>query len=223
MLTVHHLNQSRSHRVIWALEELGLPYEIVHYQREKNMLAPEALKKVHPLGKSPVIEDNGLILAESGAILEYLQETYDSASRLKPLDPAHKVQYRFWLHYAEGSLMPLLLMKLVFNSLGKPPVPFGIRTLGKALGQGVQKAYLNRQLETHARFIESHLAKNSWFAGDTLSMADIQMSFPIFALLARSGIANLPHIQAWKTKVENSPGWQKTLQQGGPLSIPGED
>ena len=126
MLTVHHLNQSRSHRVIWALEELALPYEIVHYQREKNMLAPEALKKVHPLGKSPVIEDNGLILAESGAILEYLQETYDAESRLKPLDPAHKVQYRFWLHYAEGSLMPLLLMKLVFSSLGKPPVPFGI-------------------------------------------------------------------------------------------------
>ena len=119
--------------------------------------------------------------------------------------------------------MPLLLMKLVFSSLGKPPVPFGIRTLGKALGQGVQKAYLNRQLETHARFIESHLAKNSWFAGDSLSMADIQMSFPIFALLARGGIANLPHILAWKTKVENTPGWQRTLEQGGPLSIPGED
>ena len=98
------------------------------------MLAPEALKKVHPLGKSPIIEDNGLILAESGAILEYLQETYDAESRLKPLDLAHKVQYRFWLHYAEGSLMPLLLMKLVFNSLGKPPVPPGIRLLGKALG-----------------------------------------------------------------------------------------
>ncbi|HIB8959063.1 TPA: glutathione S-transferase family protein [Enterobacter ludwigii] len=221
MLTVHHLNQSRSHRVIWALEELSLPYEIVRYQREKSMLAPESLKKVHPLGKSPVIEDNGLILAESGAILEYLQETYDPESQLKPLDPAHKVQYRFWLHYAEGSLMPLLLMKLVFSSLGKPPVPFGIRTLGKALGQGVQKAYLNRQLETHARFIESHLAHNSWFAGDTLSMADIQMSFPIFALLARGGIDNLPHTQAWKKKVESSPGWQKTLEQGGPLSIPG--
>lgn len=222
MLTVHHLNQSRSHRVIWALEELSLPYEIVRYQREKNMLAPESLKRVHPLGKSPVVEDNGLILAESGAILEYLQETYDPESALKPLDPAHKVQYRFWLHYAEGSLMPLLLMKLVFNSLGKPPVPFGMRTLGKALGQGVQKAYINRQLETHARFIESHLAQNSWFAGETLSMADIQMSFPIFALLARGSIDNLPHTEAWKTKVEKRPGWQRTLEQGGPLSIPGE-
>ncbi|CZY17563.1 glutathione S-transferase [Enterobacter cloacae] len=222
MLTVHHLNQSRSHRVIWALEELSLPYEIVHYQREKTMLAPESLKRVHPLGKSPVIEDNGLILAESGAILEYLQETYDAESQLKPLDPAHKVQYRFWLHYAEGSLMPLLLMKLVFSSLGKPPVPFGIRTLGKALGQGVQKAYLNPQLETHARFIESHLAENSWFAGETLSMADIQMSFPIFALLARGGVEDLPRTHAWKKKVENRPAWQRTLEQGGPLTIPGE-
>ena len=223
MLTVHHLNQSRSHRVLWALEELGLTYEIVRYQSEKSMLAPDSLQKVHPLGKSPLLEDNGLVLAESGAILEYLQETYDSVSRFKPLDPTHKVQYRFWLHYAEGSLMPLLLMKRVFNSLGKPSVPFGLRTLGKALGQGVQKAYLNRQLETHARFINDHLAENSWFAGDSISMADIQMSFPIFALLARGGIANLPHIQAWKTKVENTPGWQRTLEQGGPLSIPGED
>ncbi|EFC55197.1 glutathione S-transferase family protein [Enterobacter cancerogenus] len=222
MLKVHHLNQSRSHRVIWALEELSLPYEIVHYQREKTMLAPESLKKVHPLGKSPVLEDDGLILAESGAILEYLQETYDADSRLKPQDAADKVQYRFWLHYAEGSLMPLLLMKLVFNSLGKPPVPFGLRTLGKALGQGVQKAYLNRQLETHARFIESHLAQHGWFAGETLSMADIQMSFPIFALLSRGGIDNLPHTRAWKAKVENLPAWQRTLEKGGPLTLPGD-
>ncbi|MHA0962464.1 glutathione S-transferase family protein [Enterobacter cancerogenus] len=222
MRKVHHLNQSRSHRVIWALEELSLPYEIVHYQREKTMLAPESLKKVHPLGKSPVLEDNGLILAESGAILEYLQETYDADSRLKPQDAADKVQYRFWLHYAEGSLMPLLLMKLVFNSLGKPPVPFGLRTLGKALGQGVQKAYLNRQLETHARFIESHLAQHGWFAGETLSMADIQMSFPIFALLSRGGIDNLPHTRAWKAKVENLPAWQRTLEKGGPLTLPGD-
>ncbi|HIE5389978.1 TPA: glutathione S-transferase family protein [Enterobacter cancerogenus] len=221
MITVHHLNQSRSHRAIWALEELSVPYEIVHYQREKTMLAPESLKKVHPLGKSPVVEDNGLILAESGAILEYLQENYDPDSHLKPQDPANKIQYRFWLHYAEGSLMPLLLMKLVFNSLGKPPVPFGLRTLGKALGKGVQKAYLDRQLETHARFIESHLAQNGWFAGETLSMADIQMSFPIFALLARGGIDNLPHTHAWKKKVEMRPGWQRTLEQGGPLNIPG--
>ena len=221
MLTVHHLNQSRSQRVIWALEELSLPYEIVHYQREKNMLAPASLRKVHPLGKSPVVEDNGLILAESGAILEYLQETYDRESRLKPQDAVNRVQYRFWLHYAEGSLMPLLLMKLVFVSLGRPPIPFGLRALGKVLGQGVQKAWLNPQLETHARYIESHLTDNLWFAGDHLSMADIQMSFPVFALLSRGGIDHLPHIHAWKNRVEMLPGWQRAVAQGGPFDIPG--
>lgn len=222
MITVHHLNQSRSQRVLWALEELSLPYQIVRYQREKTMLAPPALKKIHPLGKSPVVEDNGLILAESGAILEYLQETYDSASQLKPDNPEQRLNYRFWLHYAEGSLMPLLLMKLVFASLGKPPVPFGLRSLGKVLGQGVQKAYLNKQLETHARYLESCLAQNSWFAGDRLSMADVQMSFPVMALLARGGINDLPHLQAWKKKVEMRPAWQRAIQQGGPFELPGE-
>lgn len=221
MLTVHHLNQSRSQRILWALEELSLPYQIVRYQREKTMLAPPALKKIHPLGKSPVLEDNGAILAESGAILEYLQETYDSEGRFKPDDAEQKRQYRFWLHYAEGSLMPLLLMKLVFASLGKPPVPFGLRTLGGALGQGVQKAWLNPQLETHARFIDAHLAKQRWFAGKQLSMADIQMSFPLFALLARGGINDLTHIQAWKKQVEMRPAWQRAIQQGGPFGIPG--
>lgn len=222
MITVHHLNQSRSQRVLWALEELALPYQIVRYQREKNMMAPDALRKVHPLGKSPVLEDNGLILAESGAILEYLQETYDSESRLKPQEPELKLNYRFWLHYAEGSLMPLLLMKLVFASLGKPPIPFGLRSLGKVLGKGVQKAYLNRQLETHARYLESWLTDHSWFAGDRLSMADIQMSYPVMALLSRGGISDLPHLQAWQKKVDMRPAWQRAIQQGGPFEIPGE-
>lgn len=221
MITVHHLNQSRSQRVLWALEELSLPYQIVLYQRDKTMMAPATLRKIHPLGKSPVLEDNGLILAESGAILEYLQETYDPGGQMKPQERELKLQYRFWLHYAEGSLMPLLLMKLVFASLGKPPVPFGLRTLGKVLGQGVEKAYLNRQLETHARFLESSLEKHRWFAGDHLSMADVQMSFPVFALLERGGIDNLPRLQNWKKNVEMRPAWQRAIQQGGPLEIPG--
>lgn len=222
MLTVHHLNQSRSQRVLWALEELQLPYQVVSYQRGKDMLAPAALKSVHPLGKSPVVEDNGHILAESGAILEYLQETYDSARRLKPESVEDKLQYRFWLHYAEGSLMPLLLMKLVFASLGKPPVPFGMRTLGNALGKGVQKAWLNRQLETHARFIEAHLSRQRWFAGAELSMADIQMSFPAMALLARGGVDDLPHLTQWVQRVEQRPAWQKAIERGGPFTLPGE-
>lgn len=222
MLTVHHLNQSRSQRVLWALEELQLPYQVVSYQPGKDMLAPAELKSVHPLGKSPVVEDNGHILAESGAILEYLQETYDSARRLKPESVEDKLQYRFWLHYAEGSLMPLLLMKLVFASLGKPPVPFGMRTLGNALGKGVQKAWLNRQVDTHARFIEAHLSRQRWFAGAELSMADIQMSFPAMALLARGGVENLPHLTQWVQRVEQRPAWQKAVERGGPFTLPGE-
>ncbi|KMK08225.1 glutathione S-transferase family protein [Pluralibacter gergoviae] len=221
MLTLHHLNLSRSQRVLWALEELHLPYDIVRYQREPNMLAPQALKKVHPLGKSPVLEDNGQVLAESGAILEYLQENYDPDACLKPQAAADKIQYRFWLHYAEGSLMPLLLMKLVFASLGKRPVPVGLRTVGKMLGQGIQKAWLNKQLATHAQFIEAHLARHRWFAGEQLSMADIQMSYPAFALLARGGQGALPQLERWKQAVESLPAWQKAVAQGGPLDFPG--
>lgn len=221
MLIVHHLNNSRSQRILCALEELNVPYEIVRYQREPTMLAPPALKKVHPLGKSPVVEDAGFVLAESGAILEYLQETYDTAGQLKPADAQGKIDYRFWLHYAEGSLMPLLMMKLVFSSLGKPPVPLGLRTVGKLLGQGVQKGYLNKQLTTHAQFIEQSLAGREWFAGDRFSMADIQMSFPVIALLARGGIDHLPNLQCWKKRVEQRPTWQRAIAKGGPFSLPG--
>jgi glutathione S-transferase len=221
MLIVHHLNQSRSQRVLWALEELNMPYQIVRYQREPDMQAPVALKKVHPLGKSPVLEDNGHIIAESGAILEYLQERYDKSHQFRPQEEIEKLQYRFWLHYAEGSLMPLLLMKLIFSQLGKPPVPFGLRSLGKVLGQGVQKAYLDKQIATHASFIESQLASRPWFAGEQLSMADIQMSFPLFALLSRGGIHALPNIAAWQKRVEMRPAWQRAIQQGGPFEIPG--
>ncbi|MDU7867158.1 MAG: glutathione S-transferase [Pantoea sp.] len=222
MITVHHLEQSRSHRVLWLLEELEVPYQIKRYQREPTMLAPEALKKVHPLGKSPVITDENRVVAESGAILEYLEQKYDHEFRLKLSDEESLLQSRYWLHYAEGSLMPLLLMKLVFASLGKPPVPFGMRTLGNALGKGVQKAWLNRQLETHARFIEAHLSRQRWFAGAELSMADIQMSFPAMALLARGGVDDLPHLTQWVQCVEQRPAWQKAIERGGPFTLPGE-
>ncbi|MEO3992115.1 glutathione S-transferase family protein [Pseudocitrobacter cyperus] len=222
MLTVHHLNQSRSQRVLWALEELNLPYQIVRYQRGADMLAPDTLKKIHPLGKSPIVEDNGHVIAESGAILEYLQDIGDPDNRFKPQDPDGKLQYRFWLHYAEGSLMSIMMIKLVLQMLGKSPVPLGLRTVGKVLGTGVQKAWLNNQIATHASFIESHLAKTPWFAGDELSMADIQMSFPLFALLSRGGLSSLPNITAWKARVEARPAWQQAIEKGGPFSLPGE-
>lgn len=221
MLLVHHLNHSRSQRVLWALEELNLPYQMVRYQREPTMLAPASLKKVHPLGKSPVVEDNGLILAESGAILEYLQETYDHEKHLRPESPGEKLACRFWLHYAEGSLMPLLTMKLVFNSLGNSPMPWLLRPVGKAIGRGVQKAYLDKQLMTHVDYIEAHLAQSSWFAGESFSIADIQMSFPIMALLARGASRDAEHTYAWYKRIQNRPAFQRAIVQGGPFDIPG--
>ena len=140
MITVHHLDNSRSQRVLWLLEELEVPYQIKRYQRENSMLAPAELKKVHPLGKSPVITDDNRVIAESGAILEYLAERYDSEYRLKLSDEEEVLQSRYWLHYAEGSLMPLLVMKLIFSRMGKPPVPWLMRPIGAAFGKGVQKA-----------------------------------------------------------------------------------
>ncbi|MBS0970412.1 glutathione S-transferase [Chimaeribacter arupi] len=222
MITVHHLNNSRSQRILWMLEELGVPYQIERYQRDPHtMLAPEALKKVHPLGKSPVLTDNDLTLAESGAIIEYLQETYDAQGLLKPTDHFARQSFRYWLHYAEGSLMPLLVMKLIFSRLGKPPVPLLARPIAGAIGKGVQKAYLDKQLATHRGYLENHLAENAWFAGADFSAADIQMSFPVEGLNARGGLSGCPHLSGWLKKVQARPAYQQALKQGGPYQIAG--
>src|SRR5471032_3711373 len=220
MITVHHLNNSRSQRILWMLEELEVPYQIQRYQRdEKTMLAPEALKKVHPLGKSPVLVDNDLTLAESGAIIEYLQETYDAQGNLKPTDHFARQQFRYWMHYAEGSLMPILVMKLIFGRLGKPPMPWLIRPIAGAIGQGVQKNYIDKQLVTHMDYLEQHLATHPYFAGYQFSAADIQMSFPVEAISARAGLGKYPHLNAWLSNVTARPAYQKALETGGPFTI----
>nr|WP_024965969.1 glutathione S-transferase [Pantoea sp. IMH] len=219
MITVHHLNNSRSQRILWMLEELEIPYQIKRYQRETTMLAPESLKKVHPLGKSPVITDENRVVAESGAILEYLEERYDAEGRLKLVDEDERLQSRYWLHYAEGSLMPLLVMKLIFSRMGKPPVPWLLRPVGSAFGKGVQKGYLDKQLATHRDYIEQHLSSHEWFAGPRFSIADVQMSFPLQALSARGGAASSPAIQAWLGKVQMRAAWQRALKQGGELTL----
>ncbi|WP_434778765.1 glutathione S-transferase [Neisseria sp. Ec49-e6-T10] len=184
MITLHHLNNSRSQRILWLLEELGLSYTIKYYQRNpKTLLAPESLKSIHPLGKSPVLTDGAVTVAESGAIIEYLIDQYDTKQQFRPtLGSAQYLAYRYWLHYAEGSLMPLLLMRLVFDRLGGAPMPWLLRPISKAIGKGVQKAYIDQQLAIHLNFIEQHLAQNNWFALDQFSAADIQMSFPLEAI-----------------------------------------
>ncbi|WON76613.1 glutathione S-transferase [Serratia sp. UGAL515B_01] len=221
MITLHHLNNSRSQRILWFLEELGVPYQIQRYQRDSlTMLAPVELQKIHPLGKSPVLVDGDLTLAESGAIIEYLQEVYDEQEVFKPTDLRARQEYRYWLHYAEGSLMPLLVMKLVLNRLGLPPVPWVIRPLAGAIGKGVQKGYLDKQIATHRNYLEQHLNKSAWFVGNAFSAADIQMSFPLEAMAGRGGLDECPQLQNFLQRVHARPAYQRALEQGGPFIMP---
>ncbi|MGB7480681.1 MAG: glutathione S-transferase [Burkholderiaceae bacterium] len=225
MITVHHLETSRSQRVLWLLEELGLPYEILRYRRNpKTMLAPPELKAVHPLGKSPVITDGELTLAESGAILEYLIETYgpsgDADGPVAQPRPGsdEQRQCRFWMHYAEGSLMNWLLMKLVFTTIPKQPMPFFVRPIARQLcGQALAKL-VDPNLATALPFIDAHLAQNPWFAGERLTIADFQMSFPVAAALARvENAGSYPALVAYKEKMEARPAYQRALEKGGPV------
>lgn len=206
-LIVHHLENSRSQRVLWMLEELGLPYEIKRYERNKTtMLAPPELKKVHPLGKSPVIEDTdtGLIVAETGAIVEYLVEKADG--RLGP--PKHRLdalRYRYFLHYAEGSMMPPLLLRLVLAR-----IPF----FGKKALKRIQP-----MIDIHLDYVEAELSSRPWFAGDEISGADVMMSFPLEAARSRAGLdASRPATIAWLDKVHARPAYQTALEKGGPYA-----
>ena len=197
MNTVHHLEMSRSQRVLWLLEELGLPYELKVYPRDpKTRLAPAALKQIHPMGKSPVITDGDLVVAESGAILEYLMERYaqpaaqaDAPALTQPGTPEH-MQCRYWMHFAEGSLMTWLVMKLVFMTIPKQPMPFFVRPIARALCKQVQQRLIDPNVAGATAFIESHLSRNAWFAGERLTVADVQMSFAAPALMPR--LANQP-------------------------------
>lgn len=225
MITVHHLETSRSQRVLWLLEELGVPYKIKIYKRDpKTKLAPAALKKVHPLGKSPVITDGKETIAESGAILEYLAERYgDHAhgdlAHLQPAvgTPAYR-QVRFWMHYAEGSLMNWLVMKLVFMTIPKQPMPFLVRPIARALCGTVQAKLIDPNLATALAFIEDHLSRNAWFAGDDISLADFQMSFAVEAALSRAATAaDFPNLVAYQARMVARPAYQRAVAQGGPV------
>lgn len=221
MITVHHLNHSRSQRVLWLLEELELPYEIKRYQRDpKTMLAPASLRAVHPLGKSPVITDAERVIAESGAILEYLVGRYGDGRLQPPADTEAGLRCRYWLHYAEGSLMPLLVMKLVFGKLTASPVPFLVKPVAKALVGGLERAFLTPQLTNHFNFIEGELAKHSWFAGDAFTIADIQMSYALEAASTRGGLdARYPRAAGVLARMRARPAYQRALEKGGPTVL----
>lgn len=205
MITVHHLENSRSQRVLWLLEELGLPYEIVRYERnKKTMLAPPELRKVHPLGKSPVITDGNLTIAETGPILEYIVEKADGRFGA----PAHRedaLRYRYFMHYAEGSVMPPLLVKLVLTRI---PI------FGKAGQKRIQP-----MIDVHLDYIESELAQRQWFAGDEISAADVMMSFPLEAAAVRADARKgRPHLDSWLNTIHARPAYRAALEKGGPYA-----
>ena len=222
MITVHHLENSRSQRVLWLLEELAIPYEIRRYARDpKTMLAPPELRAVHPLGKSPVIGDGTLVLAESGAILEYLVDTYGNG-RLKPAaGTPERVQYLYWMHYAEGSVMPPLLFKLVFDVIETAPMPFFVKPIAGGIAGKVKSTFIEPQLKLHFDYMESELGKATWFAGEEMTAADVQMSFPIEAADARAGLAasGRPRLAAFLQRIHARPAYRAALAKGGPYEL----
>ena len=223
MITVHHLNNSRSQRVLWLLEELGVPYEIVKYERDpKTMLAPKELEAIHPLGKSPVVVDEGNTIAESGAILEYLVEKYGNG-RFAPArgTPAFN-DYRYFMHYAEGSLMPYLLLKLIFRKVKSAPMPFFVKPIARKIAGTVSGQFVDPNLTRHLKFLNDHLAKHTWFAGDELSAADIQMSFPVESAVARGGdLADVSKLSEFVTRIKARPAFQKAIERGGTYELLG--
>jgi glutathione S-transferase len=216
MIIVHHLNNSRSQRVLWLLEELGVPYEVKHYERDaQTMLAPPELLAVHPLGKSPVITDGDKTIAETGAIVEYIIDTYGAGRLIPPAGTPERLRYTYWLHYAEGSAMTPLLLKLVFTAL-PARAPGLLRGLVKAIAGKAQSGFIDPQLKTHIDYWNAELSKAAWFAGPEFTAADIAMSFPLEAAVARAGAASRPKVKAFLDAIHARPAYRRALERGGP-------
>lgn len=219
MITVHHLNDSRSQRVLWLLEELGLAYEVKRYQRDaKTMLAPPELKAIHPLGKSPVVDDGEARLAETGAIVEYLLDTHGGSALRPARGTAEGRRFTYWLHYAEGSAMTPLLLKLIFSQIPKRS-PLLVRPVANGIAGKVDANLIAPQLKAHTDYWEAELAKSDWFAGDAFSAADIMMSFPLEAARQRLKLdGRRPNICEWLDKVHQRPAYVAALEKGGPYA-----
>ena len=218
MITVHHLENSRSQRVLWLLEELGVAYEVRRYERDpKTMLAPPELKRLHPLGKSPLLEDDGVVYAETGAIFDHLLVSYD-AGALVPSEPEDTRKLTYWLHYAEGSAMPPLLLKLVFDVMPQRS-PGLMRPLVKGVAGRAKAGFVEPQLKLHMDFWEGELAATGWLAGPAFSAADVMMSFPVEAAAARAGLADgRPRCVAWLERIHARPAYRRALDRGGPYA-----
>src|SRR5512146_1841498 len=202
MLTVHHLNNSRSQRVLWLLEELAVPYELVKYERDpKTSLAPPELQKVHPLGKSPVVTDDKDTIAESGAILEYLVDQYGDGKLVPSRGSQDYLRCRYYMHYAEGSLMPFLLLRLITSRVRSAKVPFFVKPIAKKIAANIDDGFVTPNLARHIAFLDGELAKSTWFAGKDLTIADMQMLYPMLAIAGRVADAP-PRFGEWVKRVE---------------------
>ncbi len=221
MIVVHHLNNSRSQRVLWLLEELGLAYEVRRYQRDaKTMLAPPELRGVHPLGKSPAIQDGAVTLAESGAILEYLVDRHGNGRLIPAAGTPERLRYTYWMHFAEGSAMPPLLLKLIFDRLEKAPMPFFVRPVARAIAQRARNSFIQPNIDRNLDFMERELASREWFAGGEFSAADVQMSFPLEAAVVRGGLdAKRPRLMAFLERIHARPAYRRAIEKGGAYTL----
>ena len=223
MIVVHHLNESRSQRVLWLLEELALPYEIRSYQRDATTrLAPPELKRVHPLGKSPVLEDAGQTIIESGAIVDHLIRRHGAGALQPATDSAEYTVYQQWLHYAEGSAMPPLLLTLVLARIRDARMPFFARPVARSIIGKAMAGFVGPQVKLHLDWMESSLARSGgWFGGERFTAADIQMSFPVEAAAARHGLAAHPQLAGFLQRIHARPAYQRALTQGGRFALAG--
>ena len=215
MLTVHHLNNSRSQRVLWLLEELGLEYEIVPYRRDpKTLAAPASLRAVHPLGRAPIVADGDRTLAESGAIVETLVERYGLGRLAPPAGTPERERYTYWMHYAEGSVMPAVVLRLIFDSLPKQPMPALARPVVRQLAKAVVESFVQPQIRLHFEYMARELEKTTWFAGAEFTAADIQMSFPIEAMA--SAAQAHPRLRSYLERIRERPAYRRAVARGGP-------
>lgn len=221
MVVLHHLENSRSQRILWLLEELGAAYELKTYRRDpETSLAPPELLAIHPLGKAPVITHEDQAIAESGAIIEYLLDQFDSAGFLQPArSTAAYQQYRYWMHFAEGSFMPLMVMSLIFKRLENARMLFFAKPIARKLVGKVRQAYLQPNTKRAMDFMESTLAANEWFGGREFSAADIQMSFPVEAAAVRAGLDDYPALQGFLDRIHARPAYRRALERGGELTL----
>ena len=225
MLAIHHLENSRSQRILWLLEELGIDYQINRYERDKKTsLAPLNLLAVHPLGKAPVITDGDLTVAESGAIIEYLVNQYDDGRLMPAIGTPQSMDYIYWIHYAEGTFMPLMIVSLIMSRIETAPMPFFVKPIAKGIVSKVRAGYLSPNIKRNLEYINTTLGNSTWFCGDELTAADIQMSFPLEAAEVRTALdPAYPNIKSFLQRMRARPAYQAALEKGGPYKLMGAD